>query len=136
MKTIRKIALGILLFLGFTAILGGGGLISDPSGKRMGFPPELLEKTPFSDYLIPGIILLLAIGFLSLYISFQLLNSKKNYPILVIAQGLILIIWLATQLTLNPDFYYPLLHVTYFLIGILLIALGYRLNLQKNVIAP
>ena len=61
-KLIRY-ALGILqIFVGITAVLGGFGLVSDPSGTKMNVPLELLKNSPFTNYLIPGIVLLIVIG--------------------------------------------------------------------------
>ena len=61
-KLIRY-ALGILqIFVGVTAVLGGFGLVSDPSGSKMNVPLELLKNSPFTNYLIPGLVLLIVIG--------------------------------------------------------------------------
>ena len=61
-KLIRY-ALGILqIFVGITAVLGGFGLVSDPSGSKMNVPLELLKNSPFTNYLIPGMVLLIVIG--------------------------------------------------------------------------
>jgi len=61
-KLIRY-ALGILqIFVGITAVLGGFGLVSDPSGSKMNVPLELLKNSPFTNYLIPGLVLLIVIG--------------------------------------------------------------------------
>jgi hypothetical protein len=61
-KLIRY-ALGILqIFIGITAVLGGFGLVSDPSGTKMNVPLELLKNSPFTNYLIPGLVLLIVIG--------------------------------------------------------------------------
>ena len=61
-KLIRY-ALGLLqIFVGITAVLGGFGLVSDPSGSKMNVPLELLKNSPFTNYLIPGLVLLIVIG--------------------------------------------------------------------------
>ncbi|MEZ4621512.1 MAG: hypothetical protein R2867_39255 [Caldilineaceae bacterium] len=50
--------LGILqVFIGIGAVAGGLGLALDPSGASLGTPLELLEETPFTTFLIPGIVL-------------------------------------------------------------------------------
>jgi hypothetical protein len=52
--------LGVLqLFIGLGAVGGGLVLILDPSGSKLGIPVELLKNTPFSTYLVPGIVLYL-----------------------------------------------------------------------------
>ena len=60
---IIRYALGILqIVVGITAVLGGFGLVSDPSGTKMNIPLEALKNSPFPNYLIPGLVLLLVIG--------------------------------------------------------------------------
>jgi len=59
----RNILIGLLAMLGLGAIGGGGALILSPSGKLLGgLPLAMLNKTPFSDFLIPGIILFFVLG--------------------------------------------------------------------------
>ena len=61
-KTTRNILIGLLVFLGIGAIGGGGVFIISPSGKLMGMPLSMLSKSPFDNFLIPGIILFSVIG--------------------------------------------------------------------------
>ena len=58
-------ALGILqLFIGLGAVAGGLGLVLEPDGSNLGMPLSMLEHSPFSDFLIPGLVLLLVNGFI------------------------------------------------------------------------
>ena len=50
------------MFVGITAMLGGFGLVSDTSGTNMEVPLTLLKNSPFTNYLIPGLVLLIGIG--------------------------------------------------------------------------
>jgi hypothetical protein len=78
-KTARNIHLTLLAFLGISAIGGGGALIISPSGKLLGgLPLSILEHSPFNDFLIPGIILLLVLGIFTVLIVFALLK-KLNF---------------------------------------------------------
>ena len=61
-KTTRNILIGLLVFLGIGAIGGGGVFIISPSGKLMGMPLSMLNKSPFDNFLIPGIILFSVLG--------------------------------------------------------------------------
>ena len=61
-KTTRNILIGLLVFLGIGAIGGGGVFIISPSGKLMGMPLSMLDKSPFDNFLIPGIILFSVLG--------------------------------------------------------------------------
>lgn len=62
-------------FLGLGAIAGGLGLLSDPSGRMMGMSSSVLERSPFSDFLIPGLLLLLIFGFLPLLVLYGLFKK-------------------------------------------------------------
>lgn len=43
------------IFLGVGALAGGGSMVIDPSGDLIHMPTSMLERSPFSDFLIPGI---------------------------------------------------------------------------------
>jgi hypothetical protein len=78
-STARNILISLLLFLGVSAIGGGLLLIISPSGKLLGgLPLSILEHSPFSDFLIPGIILFLVLGFFPCLISLALIKKPTN----------------------------------------------------------
>ena len=131
-KTKRLLAIVLLFFLGFWALLGGYGLISSPSGESLQIPLDYLKDTSFEDYLIPGIVLLLTIGISSIFIATTVIRKIKNYPFFIMVQATILLFWLTTQLLLNVDFFTPYLHVPFYLIGILLFSLGLILKEGKS----
>ena len=58
----RFLLAGLQIFISLTAIIGGAKLVSNPSGHAVGVPLEWLSGSPFSDYSIPGWILLIVIG--------------------------------------------------------------------------
>ena len=75
----RNILISLLLFLGVSAIGGGGALIISPSGKLLGgLPLSILAQSPFSDFLIPGIILFTILGLFPCYISYALIKKPTN----------------------------------------------------------
>lgn len=51
----------VQLLIGFPALGGGGLLVADPSGGQVGLPVAWLASSPFSSYLVPG-LLLFALG--------------------------------------------------------------------------
>jgi hypothetical protein len=54
----ERVLVGLELFLAVGAVAGGGGMLLDTSGRGQGLPNNLLDGTPFSSYLVPGIVLL------------------------------------------------------------------------------
>lgn len=56
-------ALGaVLAFVALGAIVGGFGLVSSPDGSNLGMSTSILRGTPFTDFTIPGLLLLVVIG--------------------------------------------------------------------------
>ena len=76
LKTARNIHFFLLAFLGLSAIGGGGALIISPSGKLLGgLPLSILERSPFNNFLIPGIILFVVLGLFPGLLIFCLLKK-------------------------------------------------------------
>lgn len=68
-------------FLSAGAIYGGMMLMNDPSGNSLKLPITLLERTIFPNYMIPGIILFLLLGFFPLFLIFPLI-FKPRWPLI------------------------------------------------------
>jgi hypothetical protein len=81
------------------AIAGGIGLVQDPV-DNIGMPLSMLEGSPFRDYLIPGLILLVAVGLLALFVWAGLLRRWKPAWWLSLASGGGLVIWIITEVAL------------------------------------
>ena len=74
-KTVPNIHLILLAFLGISAIAGGGALMISPSGKLLGgLPLSILHRSPFSNFLIPGLILFLVLGLWPAFVIFALIK--------------------------------------------------------------
>ncbi|MBV7337486.1 hypothetical protein KFU94_56505 [Chloroflexi bacterium TSY] len=90
--------LGILqIFVAIGAIPASILLITDPSGSSLGTPIELLDNSPFSDFLIPGIFLLAVNGISNLIgaaASFRLYSRAGE---IAAALGTFLILWIIAQ---------------------------------------
>lgn len=77
-KATRNLLIALLAFLGLGAMGGGAVLIVSPSGKLMGMPLSILNPSPFSDFLIPGIILFLVLGIIPLLLIVALLKKPTS----------------------------------------------------------
>lgn len=127
-KNLRIVAIALLFFLGISALFGSYHLITDPTGKSLQMPLGLLKPTPFENYLVPGIILFLTNAIPALLIGFISIKKIEHYEYFIILQGGILFLWLTAELIINIDFYYPLAHVSYYIIAILLVGIGIKLR--------
>ena len=120
----RTIAISLLILTGISAVLGGWGFVADPSGETLQMSLDWLERSPFSNYFIPGLILMVILGFGSLLAALICIRKSKSYPLWVIAFGAILIVWISTQILMIR-----MLHWLQFLyggIGLILLFLGIK----------
>lgn len=128
------VAAALLLFNGIGALYGGWSLMAYPDGSDLQMPMEWLERTPFSNYLIPGIILFIANGLCSIFVFAMLLFNHKKASWLVMAQGVILVGWIVVQILLVQKFH-PL-QLILGVVGIGLIGVGYlRRKYNTNAIS-
>ncbi len=77
---VRNIYLVLLALLGIGAIFGGGVLIISPSGELFGMPLSMLVNSPFSNFLLPGVILFSVLGLMPCWIVWALIK-KPMYKI-------------------------------------------------------
>jgi membrane protein YdbS with pleckstrin-like domain len=96
--------------------------MASPDGSSFGMPLSMLRHTPFTDFLLPGIILFVANGLCSLAVLAALLFKHKYYPWLVIAQGAVLMGWIVIQVGMIPGVHF--LHWLFGGIGFVLVVCG------------
>ena len=127
---LSTIASILLLFNGFGALYGGWNLISNPNGSSLGMSVSILASSPFYDYLIPGIVLFVSNGLVSIGAFIGIMFKPRKLAWLVWAQGVILLIWLFVQILLIET-----LHPLQFILGAVgaaLIILGRNLADKDN----
>jgi len=122
--------LGVIqTFIGVTAIAGGIRLVSHPNGIS-DFPIEWLNNSPFSNYLIPGLVLLIVIGFGNVVAGVVSFLRKKYSGSMAALFGTFLIFYMTIEIWFVGvrNFLQPL----YLMLGILVLTLG--LKVFKSVI--
>lgn len=112
------------------AIPAGLIYILDTSGTRMGQSPALLENSPFTTFLIPGLFLLLVNGFGNVAGAIFSFTEKKIAGELGLCLGVILILWIIIQIILIGliSFMQPLM----LFIGIIESGLGWYIIRSGN----
>jgi hypothetical protein len=123
MKTILFI---LICFVGLTATVSGLLMISKPNGDIMGLSLSLLEPTPFTNYLIPGIVLAILVGAVNLVAVFFNIQRNANRYNWAIAGGVMISGWIIAQMILIQTAHW--LHFLYLGIGVLIILLAYQLK--------
>lgn len=87
-KSAHILAVLILIFNGISACFGGWMLITSPDGSSLGMTTGLLEYSPFTDFLIPGIVLFTVIGLFSLVSAYLVVRQVTRYSFLVNPDGI------------------------------------------------
>jgi len=125
-----------LAFLAAGALYGGISLMNDPSGESIKLPITFLEGSIFSNYLIPGVILFLTLGFFPLFLIFPLifkprwtiidkLNVYKSYHwawTYTLYTAIMLIIWIDVQIMILKTG--SILQGTFGLLGVFILILA------------
>lgn len=119
---LKYIALLLLLLNGIGAFVGGVPMIAYPDGSANGIALSYLQHSPFSDYLIPGIILVVFNGVLSLLVFVALVLNVRHHSWWVLGQGIVLASWIQIQMIMLREVNF--LHIAFGAIGIALIFLG------------
>jgi len=115
------------------AVNAVGGAIWGLDGAR-NVPREWLDGTPFDSYVVPSLILLIAIGGGMGTAAVTLLAQHRPAPELSIGAGLILIGWITVQmLMIAPNGGVSWLQPTMLAAGLLVAALGWRLRRVRDM---
>lgn len=130
----KKLYLYLLILhslVGIGGLCGGIGIIIDPSGKGYGITTDLLKNAPFENFFIPGLILFFLIGLCDLIVSLFAFYQFKYQPYLSGIMGATLVIWIIVQCLMIESV--NVLHVIFFLIGIIEALLAFSLANRNNL---
>lgn len=123
----KRLLSALLLFNALTAVAGGVLLVAG-----INTPPETwLAASPFSSYVVPGILLGGVVGGSALLALVASMRGKNYAASLAIQSGAILLVWIVGELVFIQRFSW--LQVVYILSGLGVIALVYR---DKNSTLP
>ena len=133
MSLVHRLVLGLCLFTGLTAVGGGLALITSPP-RLQGPPSELLEHSPFDNYLIPGLLLFLVIGLGNLAAAALEARRIRGSEVAVLVAGAALTTWVVTQLVMIRTVSW--LQLVYFLIGTVTFGAALWLWRVRHRLAP
>jgi hypothetical protein len=102
-KGIRIALVVIELFVGLWAVIGGVGLTTGAI-PFMIMPVELLQGTPFTDYLTPGLVLLVVVGGTFLFAAATILTGRAVGMLASALAGLIVIGFEAVEVPIIDRF--------------------------------
>lgn len=134
--------------LGIGAVFGGVAFMVDPSGELLGIPIRLLEDAPFTNYLLPGIILFYLFGILPIYLSIAIGRLSRNILfnrinifkdkhwswVFSLYVGFAICIWIFIQVYIISEMH--AVHLLYFFWGISIQIITLLPKSQKWFISP
>ncbi len=124
----------VQIFQAIGALAGGAVIVASPKGGIIKMPMSDLKGSPFSDFLIPGIILFVVLGVGPLVVAWALLRRPRSAALEAVnpfrheywgwtLSGMIgvgLVIWIAVEMLIVPlSFLQPF----YAGVGLVIIAL-------------
>lgn len=112
----RITLLALLLFNGLSALFGGSVLMAAPDGSIIGLPLSLLSTTPFTDFLLPGIILFIVLGVgscIGWWLAYRRMLLAVRWVRVI---GLGTVIWIVVQVIMIQAV--DVLHVIYGAVGL------------------
>lgn len=113
---LKKLSIGLHYFIGFGAIAGGFGAVSNPTAP-MGISTDMLKNGPFEDFLIPGLFLMIVIGLGNVLAGTLAIKGHKWWAYLSGAMGDTLIMWIVIQCFILSTI--EALHVIFFTLGVI-----------------
>lgn len=95
-----------LLFLGVSAVYGGGSLVLDPTGDHLRLPLAWIQGTVFGDYLIPGVLLFGLLGVGSFVVIYGIVcRTVWAWPAGV-SLGTATVIWIVVQIAVVQRYFF------------------------------
>lgn len=119
----------LLLVQGIGGVAGGLSLTLAPDGSIMKMPTSYLDGSPFPDYLVPGLILLLVLGVLPLAAATGLWLDRRWAWFAAVAVGLGLMIWILVEIFIIP---YTWLQPVFGVVGVLIFAVAALKSVRRR----
>jgi hypothetical protein len=115
----------LLAFQGLSGILGGVFLVLDPTGNLLQMPVSMLEDSPFRDFFIPGLILLIVLGILPVVVLYSLWKKDRWAWFGSLLVGMALMIWIGVQILMIGYYSKVPLQLIYGLVGFFIVVLTF-----------
>jgi hypothetical protein len=132
MKKLVFIIEGILqIFIGIGAFISGILLMMNPDGSAFQMPLSMLKGSPFTDFLIPGLILCIVNGAGNIFAGVLSFRKHKFSGFAGIIFGAGLMIWIFMQVSMIGGGHW--LQYLYFSLGMLQLLFGFAIREEQRV---
>ncbi len=138
------VLIGLQALLGISALIPGALFLLAPDGHLLQMPLSNLKDSPFTNYLIPGLLLFVFVGIFPLGVAYGLWRQPAwQWPDAInpfkgahwswagsLAAGVILIVWITVQVLLIRAAVF--LHYLYWGWGIVLLGLTVSPGVRRS----
>ena len=121
----RWLLAALCLFTGITAIGGGASLVIRPDGSLMEAPSSLLQQSPFTTFMIPGLLLLFVIGLSNSVAGVLVARTSRLAPYFAYVAGGALFVWITVEMILLRTHHW--LQIGYLMVAALILLEAWRM---------
>jgi len=116
----RALPVGLCLLAGASGLFGGAALVYGPNGSVLGMPLSVLDHSPFHDFLVPGLLLLLFIGLGNTWAAFLHAARSGSASLASFVSGGALVVWMVSEMIMLRSAHW--LQVGYLMLGAAIVA--------------
>jgi hypothetical protein len=127
------VLLAVMAVLAGGALFGGVALLIDPTGEILQLPVGILERSPFSSFLIPALALMVVLGIAPAVVVLGVWKRKHWAWRGCLLVSLATLIWMATEIAMvgfHPD---PPLQAIFSGVGIALLVLTLLPTVRRHL---
>jgi hypothetical protein len=111
-------------FVALSALVAGAMFVAEPSGRLMGMTEVTLARSPFRNYLVPGIVLFMVVGGTQAVAAWAEMRRWPRAGWLSVVAGAVLAGWIAVQVAMI-GLGHPM-QPSLFVAGVVIAGLGWR----------
>ncbi len=124
-RGLRGLTAALTLFTGLTAVVGGFYVLVSPGGMFGPDAATMLRRTPFPDFVLPGLLLTFVVGLGNLLAAWSVLRGWRGHAVLACGAGADLLIWMIVELAMIPGVHW--LQILYVAIALATLASSFAL---------
>lgn len=117
MISLRPIRLALIVMLAFGAVSAAAGALLGALFDGAGVPMQYLAGSPFTSYLVPGLILGLIVGGTQAVAALAMTRRARTALLVAAIAGFGMLIWIFTELAIIGEHSWP--QTLYFALGAL-----------------
>jgi menaquinone-dependent protoporphyrinogen oxidase len=129
----RTAIVSLCLAAGLSALGGGACLVARPDGSLIRMPLSVLAHSPFHDFLVPGLLLLVIVGAGNTWSAILHLRRSDGASMVSAVTGLALVVWMLVEIAMLRSLH-PL-QAAYLVLGVAIVVVSSR-TMRKMFSGP